>query len=218
MPPVSPRRLRAISLALVAAMVSGGATLATDPVASPSPGIVADATVSSRGTHCIECYLFWDPNADARAVLGVPITVAGPAWLTLELSAVDGSTVRLADFAGRPVLIELMATWCASCEKQQDALRDARADLPADTVIVSLDVDPAGDPGALAGYASERGYDWVFAAASRDLLRALVDAFGVDAINPAASPLVVIDRDGTAWLPPLGHKGAVMVADLLTGA
>ena len=151
-------------------------------------------------------------------MLDVPITVAGPAWTTLELAATDGTTVRLADHQGRPMLIELMATWCASCEEQQNALRRARADLPADTVIVSLDVDPAGDLGALAGYASERGYDWVFAAASRDLLRALVDAFGVDAINPAASPLVVIDRDGTAWLPPLGHKSAATVVDLLAGA
>lgn len=215
---ISPRRFLAASLALAAVMVSGTAAVAADPTAAPSPSISADATVSSRGTHCIECYLFWDPVADARAVLDVPITVAGPAWLALELASTDGTTVRLADHAGRPVLIELMATWCASCEEQQDALREARADLPADTVIVSLDVDPTGDLGALAAYAAERDYDWVFASASRELLRALVDAFGDDVINPAATPVLVIDRDGTAWLPPLGRKSAATLVDLLVGA
>ena len=198
-------------------MASAPASLAADPaVPAASPGIADEATVTSRGTHCIECYLFWDPVADARAVLDVPITVAGPAWLGLELAAADGTSVRLADHAGHPMLIELMATWCAGCEQQQDAIRDARADLPADTVIVSLDVDLGGDGAALVAYAADRGYDWVFAAASRDLLRELAGAFGEDAINPAATPIIVVARDGSASLPPLGRKSPAMIAELLT--
>jgi thiol-disulfide isomerase/thioredoxin len=204
------------SLAVV--LVAGGSGLAADPAGSPAPELVppnASPAIASRGTHCIECYLFWDPTADARAVLDVPITVVGPAWLALDLPATDGTTIRLTDFAGHPVLVELMATWCASCADQQDVLKAVHEDLPADTVIVSVDVDVAGDVGGLASYATAHGYDWVFAVGSRDLLRGLVDAFGADAINPAATPIVVIDRDGTASLPELGHKDAPRISDLL---
>jgi cytochrome oxidase Cu insertion factor (SCO1/SenC/PrrC family) len=108
-----------------------------------------------------------------------------------------------------------MATWCAACEDQQDAIREARAGFPADTVIVSLDVDPAGDTAALAAYAADHGYDWTFATATTELTRALVDDLGAFAVNPAATPLVLIGRDGTATLFALGHKDAATLAGLL---
>lgn len=221
LPPMraSPRPVAAILLGLtVAATALPGAVIrAADP--SPAPGVApGDDSILDRGTHCVECYLFWDPSANARAVLDAPVTANTPEWLTTDLITPDGSTVRLSDFAGRPVVVELMATWCASCEDQQQVLRDARADLPADAVLLSLDVDPAGDPGALDEYAAARGFDWTFASAPVPLLRTLAETFGDDAINPAASPLLVIDRDGTAWMPPLGHKDRAAIVELLAGA
>lgn len=212
----SPRPLTTFLLGLTFAAISAAPALAADP--SPAPSAAPDGGISSRGTHCVECYLFWDPIADARAVLDVPVAVAAPAWLATDLIAPDGSMVRLSDLAGHPVIVELMATWCASCADQQAVLRDARADLPADTVILSLDVDPAGDPSALDEYAAEHGFDWTFASAPVSLLRTLAQTYGDDAINPAATPLLVIDRDGRAWMPPLGHKDRAAVADLLSGA
>jgi thiol-disulfide isomerase/thioredoxin len=218
----SPRPFAAVLLgaSLAVAAVPGAAVLAADPSPAPSSGSggAGGGSILDRGTHCVECYLFWDPTANARAVLDAPVTADAPDWLATELTAPDGSTVRLADFAGRPVVVELMATWCASCEDQQQVMRDARVDLPADAVLLSLDVDPAGDPGALDEYAAERGFDWTFASAPVPLLRTLAETFGDDAINPAATPLLVIDRDGTAWMPPLGHKDRAAIVELLAGA
>lgn len=211
-----PRATVLIGLSIAVLAAPGMTAMAADP--SPAPSAATGGTVSDRGTHCVECYLFWDPAANARAVLDVPVTTDAPAWLATDLTAPDGSTVRLSDFAGRPVVVELMATWCASCEDQQQVLRDARTDLPADTVILSLDVDPAGDPGSLDEYAAERGFDWTFAAAPVPLLRTLAETFGDDAINPAATPFLVVDRDGTAWMPPLGHKDRATIAGFFTGA
>jgi thiol-disulfide isomerase/thioredoxin len=216
----APRPLVAflLGLSIAAAVLPGGALLAADPSPAPGASGTGGDSILDRGTHCVECYLFWDPSANARAVLDVPVTADAPDWLATDLVAPDGSMVRLADFAGRPVVVELMATWCASCEDQQRVLRDARADLPADAVLLSLDVDPAGDPGALDDYAAARGFDWTFASAPVPLLRTLAETFGDDAINPAATPILVIDRDGTAWMPPLGHKDRAAIVELLAGA
>jgi thiol-disulfide isomerase/thioredoxin len=206
-----------LGLSVAAAALPGAVALADDPSPTPSASGSGES-ILGRGTHCVECYLFWDPTANARAVLDAPVTADAPNWLATDLAAPDGSTVRLADFAGRPVVVELMATWCASCEDQQRVLQEARADLPADAVLLSLDVDPASDPGALDDYAAARGFDWTFASAPVPLLRSLAEAFGDDAINPAATPILVIDRDGTAWMPPLGHKDRAAIVELLAGA
>lgn len=185
----SPRPFVALLLGafLAVATLPGTTALAADP--SPASSAVPGGdSILDRGTHCVECYLFWDPTANARAVLDVPVTADAPDWLATELNAPDGSTVRLADFAGRPVVVELMATWCASCEDQQQVLLEARADLPADAVLVSLDVDPAGDPGALDDYASARGFDWTFVSAPVPLLRTLAETFGTTRSIPRRRP------------------------------
>jgi len=57
----------------------------------------------------------------------------------------DGKRVRLADFRGKPVLLNLWATWCAPCVKELPTL-DALAGKLGDRVTVlavSQDMDPA---------------------------------------------------------------------------
>lgn len=221
-------KLMSASLALasvvaILAFGSGGVArrpASTPPSASPSDRTAAIlAELSARGAHCVECYLLWDTNSGAYYV--PPETAAPPggeAWLGIELLTADGKTVRLSDFAGHPVLVELMSTWCASCADQQDTIRDSRMAFPAGTVIVSLDVDPASAPGTLAPYAASRGYDWVFAPSPVELSRALQAQFGDAVLNPAATPIVVIDPAGAASLAPLGHKDAAALVALLGGA
>ena len=56
-----------------------------------------------------------------------------------------GKEVRLASLAGRPLLVNLWATWCAPCVKELPTL-DAAAKAGAAqyrTVAVSQDMDPA---------------------------------------------------------------------------
>jgi thiol-disulfide isomerase/thioredoxin len=210
---------------IVVVGATGGARVAQAPAptAAPSPSptdatsaILAD--LSERGLNCVECYLFWNTNSGEMYVPPPSADpVAAATWLGIDLVAADGTTVRLSDFAGRPMLIELMATWCGNCADQQDTLRAARASLPADTVIVSLDVDPASAPGSLAPYASARGYDWLFAPSPIELSRALQAQFGDVVLNPAATPIVVVDRTGVASLSPLGHKDAEALIRLAGG-
>ncbi|WP_035690721.1 TlpA family protein disulfide reductase [Azospirillum halopraeferens] len=57
----------------------------------------------------------------------------------------DGAKVTVADFAGRMVLLNLWATWCAPCVKEMPALDRLEAALGGDRFLVlALSVDRGG--------------------------------------------------------------------------
>jgi thiol-disulfide isomerase/thioredoxin len=71
-----------------------------------------------------------------------------------KLTALDGETVRLSDFAGRPVWVNVWASWCAPCRAEMPDIasvygeyrdRDDAAGRPDGLVLllVSLGEDPA---------------------------------------------------------------------------
>ncbi len=49
--------------------------------------------------------------------------LGGPAP-EFALPRLDGSTVRLADFKGRPVVINFWATWCAPCREEMPVIQE----------------------------------------------------------------------------------------------
>ena len=49
---------------------------------------------------------------------------------TVELSRLDGTSVTLAGQAGRPVVLNLWATWCAPCRREMPVLAQAQQDHP----------------------------------------------------------------------------------------
>ena len=67
---------------------------------------------------------------------------AGDPAPAFSLEALDGSTVSLADYRGRPVLLHFFATWCGVCMKELPALakfaREAGSSGPA-VVVISED-------------------------------------------------------------------------------
>lgn len=70
------------------------------------------------------------------------------------LSDPAGKQLRLADLKGKPVLINLWATWCAPCVAELPML-DALAKSGAVRVVtVSQDM---GEPDKVAGFLTERG-------------------------------------------------------------
>jgi peroxiredoxin len=44
-----------------------------------------------------------------------------------RLEAPDGSTVELATFTGQPVVVNFLASWCANCMEEMDALQEVHA-------------------------------------------------------------------------------------------
>lgn len=129
-----------------------------------------------------------------------------PAWQSLALTnARTGETFTLADFAGKTVFVEPMATWCTNCRRQLGNVKDARSQLAAeDVVFVGLSVETNIDDTTLANYADEAGFDWLFAVVTPEMLQELAGEFGRTITNPPATPHFVIRPDGS-------------VTDLVTG-
>ena len=122
-----------------------------------------------------------------------------PAWQTLALTnARTGESFTLADFAGKTVFVEPMATWCTNCRRQLSNVRDARSQLAADDVVfVGLSVETAIADATLASYANDAGFDWLFAVVTPELLREMAGEFGQTIANPPATPHFIIRADGT---------------------
>ena len=73
---------------------------------------------------------------------------AKPAELP-ELHFVDrnGRSLSLHDFAGRPILLNLWATWCVPCRKEMPSLDRLQAKFdPSRFLVLTLSIDHGGVP------------------------------------------------------------------------
>lgn len=94
---------------------------------------------------------------------GAPSEVEQRLW-TLRFATPDGGSLALADFRGRPLVLNFWATWCAPCVREMPTLERFRRQYAsrgwqvvglaidrADAVKEFLARTPVGFPVALAG-------------------------------------------------------------------
>ena len=83
-------------------------------------------------------------STGARA--DAPIETAAPQPLPpLTFETLDGQPASLADFAGKVVVLNLWATWCAPCREEMPSLDRLQAQFAdRDLVVLTLSVDRAG--------------------------------------------------------------------------
>ena len=77
----------------------------------------------------------------------------------MELKTVDGEVVALKSYRGKPVLIDVWATWCGPCVAMIPELKKLSNDLSAQG-IVFLSVDVADDADAAAKLLGDREVPW----------------------------------------------------------
>jgi len=141
-----------------------------------------------------------DESSDAGTDATVQtVSYNGPEWANLTLTnARTNETFTLADFAGKVVMVEPMATWCSNCRAQQRQVREAIPNVDADQVVfISLSVENNFANARLAEYADDNGFDWVFVVGTPELLSALTNEYGRTVTNPPAVPRFSITADGT---------------------
>lgn len=141
-----------------------------------------------------------------------------PDWTNLTLTnAQTGTTFTLADFAGKTVLIEPMATWCPNCRTQQGYVAQAMEQVNTDDfVFISLSVGENVSNQTLANYAVNNGFPQIFVVATPEFTNALVQDFGFSVTTPPSTPHFTISPIGTVSSLSTGyHQADDLVNELL---
>lgn len=104
----------------------------------------------------------------------------------------DGNSVRLADFKGRPVLLNIWAKWCAPCLAEMPKLNQLQAEAaPGTLAVVAVAVDEP-DPDKVRNFLANRRWD---------ALKPYLDPKNVfaKALDIKSIPIsLLIDKDGFA--------------------
>ena len=88
--------------------------------------------------------------------------------------SLEGRTVRLSDYRGRPVIVDFWATWCAPCRASMPHLNDLSVRYgPKGLAVIGLSVDDTG-PSPVRRFANGMGLKFTLAMANDDIL----DAYG----------------------------------------
>jgi thiol-disulfide isomerase/thioredoxin len=110
----------------------------------------------------------------------------------LTFQDADGNSVRLADFKGRPVLLNIWAKWCAPCLAEMPKLNQLQAEAaPGTLAVVAVAVDEP-DPDKVRNFLANRRWD---------ALKPYLDPKNVfaKALDIKSIPVsLLIDKDGFA--------------------
>jgi hypothetical protein len=159
-----------------------------------------------------------DADTGSTTQDSTPVTaVERPVWQTLPLvDARTGEAFAFADFAGKTIFVEPMATWCTNCRQQLANVRAAREQLNSDEVVfIGLSVEVGLDNVTLAEYQQTNNYDWTFAVVTQEMLAELVGVFGRTVTNPPSTPHFIIRPDGSATGLATGIESAnAIVAEI----
>jgi thiol-disulfide isomerase/thioredoxin len=160
----------AIGLGLASGVVAGGlavgALLALTPgpsapvlVASPSPSEpVSTASVAPSSTASERPAASDGSPAPSSSSPGDAFGVGEPAP-ALELPGVGGEPVNLADYRGRPVWVNFMATWCPPCQDELPLMAGLQARYE-DTGLVVIAVDVREDEPTVQAFFAGLGIDF----------------------------------------------------------
>lgn len=91
------------------------------------------------------------------AVALEPAPIAGHPAPDFELTNMDGETVRLSDFEGKPVVLNFWATWCGPCRAEFPEFQEAAVENADRLVIVGINNTSTDNPNAIPDFLDQFG-------------------------------------------------------------
>lgn len=130
---------------------------------------------------------------DDRTV--VEVGLPAPAYAAIDLS---GDSVSLARLRGRPVLLNIWATWCAPCRQEIPYLERLHTEhAGAGLAVIGVSVDARGEEAKISTFAEEMGMTYPIWLDPGERVSTVFLALGV----PAS---YLIGRDGVLLWRHLG--------------
>ncbi len=111
------------------------------------------------------------------------------------LRTINGKTVKLSDYAGKVVLVNLWATWCGPCRNETPELVKLHKEFQSrgvEMVGLTNDGDPRETPESVKSFVREFQVDYNIGWASPEVQIAFMQMTGRDAIPQS----FIISRDG----------------------
>ena len=131
-----------------------------------------------------------EANPAGQSPLGVFIPASRPSPApSVGFTDAEGKSFRLSDFAGKLVLVNLWATWCAPCRREMPSLERLRTRLGDKITILAISEDIGGSK-AVAPYIAKLGLRGV--KTYLDPHNKVGQAFNVDGLPTS----FLIDRQG----------------------
>ena len=128
------------------------------------------------------------PSAEAGPHKGVDRSHKGTLAPAAAFEDADGKPVKLADFAGKPVLVNLWASWCAPCVKELPTLDKLAHGGNLQVLAVSQDSGPRASVVAFL-----QGHRIGTLEPYQDSKMALSGALGPDTVLPTS---ILFDANG----------------------
>jgi cytochrome c biogenesis protein CcmG/thiol:disulfide interchange protein DsbE len=145
---------------------------------------------------------------EASPAVAPQVYPAGTAAPALRLAGLDGGTLELAAYRGRPVLVNFWATWCAPCVREFPLLRRTLDEHRADGLVV-LGVLVNDSPDKARAFVRQHGGSWPVGV---DRGGKAVAAYKVVGLPQS----VFVRRDGTLSSRILGELTPTQVQAQLT--
>jgi thiol-disulfide isomerase/thioredoxin len=117
-----------------------------------------------------------------------------------------GGSASLADYAGRPVVLNFFASYCAPCQREMPALQRVAEDLGAEVAVVGMNL--ADEPDAAAALVERTGVTYDL---GRDPDAALAEDLGV--VNLPTTVFATADHEVVEV-----HTGALSESELRSRA
>ena len=130
----------------------------------------------------------------------------------LAVASLDGeSTVRLADYRGQVLLVNLWATWCHPCREEIPYLGELYHRYRGDGLaVLGISVDLRSDFAAVLEYVDEMAIEYEIALDPDQLSKEALEARGLPST-------LVVNRDGSvafSWIGPVPEGEPTFVAGL----
>lgn len=141
----------------------------SDPIPNPNPSPEPGPAARSDRTwlYVVLAFLvfwfvylaFFGPSMPGDAPSLENSALAGPADYSWRLQDLDGNPVSFARFQGRPVFLNLWATWCGPCVREMPSIARLAADPKLkDVAFVCVSTDD--DARTVQQFLNARGRDW----------------------------------------------------------
>ncbi len=193
------------AFALIVAFTSSSCSRSTNVgntnEAAKSPAVTVTSNAPANSTAATKA------NNGAPNISGAgAATSALPASiLGAEFKGLDGQPIKLSDYAGKVLVVDMWATWCPPCREEIPHLVEVSKQYAGRGVeVIGLDIDPAQDDAeTVRNFAKQFKVNYKIGWAEQDIALALMNGEG------SIPQTLVISRDGRVLAHFRGYSAAL---------